>query len=280
MHQAMNNQGGRGWEGESRGVYVQFVPPRGDCLPLAVIMAIWSMEGTEKQVRALRKQIRDVLVQDKSIKRAWEANFKDKWNMEAKGDGGCEAVVDEDAMAREWEEEVALTTGTTKNGGPAYMTPIHVKALAMITGRPIIVVAMNDGLFSSMEAMGQFGGIYRAQPNIPGEREKSKRAVVLGYANSHFGTIVKWPGAHRAQSVQIGSTGNWNMPHQFDGAQDGHNNDFLHAIEDREGKVWADMYMGGREGREWSTNKEKVKQEAERTSVKKEPMGRGHGQDM
>ena len=96
---------------------------------------------------------------------------------------------------------MALPTRKTRTGGNAYLSPIHVKALAVITGKPIIVVEMNDDRFPSMESEGQFGGIYRAHARKQGEREESKRAVVLGFANSHFGTVVKWPGAHRAQSV-------------------------------------------------------------------------------
>ena len=69
------------------------------------------------------------------------------------------------------------------------------------------------------------------------------------------------------------------MEHQFDGAEDDQNSDFLHAIEDREGRVWADMYMGGRETRDWSTNKEKMKLEEESTRMKKEPIDRGQGED-
>ena len=46
--------------------------------PLTVIMTIWSLEGPEKQVKASRREIKDLLTQDESMKKAWEANFKDK----------------------------------------------------------------------------------------------------------------------------------------------------------------------------------------------------------
>ena len=141
-------------------------------------MAIWSLEGTEKQVKALRKEIKDLLTQDESIKRAWEANFEDKWIAEAKERGTSDKAVDKGAMEREWKEEVALPTGKTRTGGNAFLSPIHVKALAVITGRPIIVVAMNDDRFPSMEAVGQFGGIYRAHGRKQGEREESKRTGI------------------------------------------------------------------------------------------------------
>ena len=242
-------------------------------------MAIWSLEGNEKQVRALRTEIRDLLIKDESMKRAWEVNYEDKWIEEAKERGSSETKVDKGAMEREWIEEVELPTRKTKTGGNEYLSPIHVKALAVITGKPIIVVAMNDDKFPTMEAAGQFGGIYRAYDQKRGEVEERKKAVVLGYANGHFGTIVKWPGAQRAQSVQIGQKGRWKMRHQFDGTEDDGKSDFLYAVEDREGKVWADMYMGGRETRDWSTNETKMKGEEKSTVVKKEPGDRGRGEE-
>jgi hypothetical protein len=141
----------------------------------------------------------------------------------------------------------------------------------MIIGRPIIVVAASDRRFKSEGAPGQTGGIYRPKTGKIGANERKMRAVVLGYVNAHFGVLVKKPDAHRAQSVQIGQKGKWGMVRQFEDDEDEARNDFMHAVEDRNGRIWADMFMGGRGERHWETNVVRMKKETGEQQVKSEP---------
>jgi hypothetical protein len=277
MHIAMKNAGGMGWEGEGRGMYIQEVAPKGDCLPLALIQAIMNKVGSEQEVRALRKQVRNKMIKDTSIRGMWEESYRAVWKSEAKRMGGIEREMDEASMEREWLEVIDQATGVAASGGPAFLSPIHIKTLAMIIGRHIIVVAAADSRFPTETSPGQVGGIYRAQGIGEEGRDKKMRAVVLGYANSHFGTIVKWPGAHRACSIQIGKKGEWGMVQQFDYAQEANAKKFLYVVEDKEGGEWADMFMGEKEGTEWDTNKAKPQAKCDQPKIKMEQGDREEG---
>jgi hypothetical protein len=271
MHTALNNAGGWGWEGEDKGMFIQEVPSRGDCLPLAVMLAMWSQAGNTEQAWEMREQIGRKMVDDESIKAVWERSFRKRWHVERMERGGNSERVDEEAMERDWQLEVSMGTGRNARGRPEFLAPIHVKTLAMIIGRPIIVVAASDRRFKSEGAPGQTGGIYRPKTGKIGANERKMRAVVLGYANAHFGVLVKKPDAHRAQSVQIGQKGKWGMVRQFEDDEDEARNDFMHAVEDRNGRIWADMFMGGRGERHWETNVVRMKKETGEQQVKSEP---------
>jgi alkylated DNA repair dioxygenase AlkB len=257
MHSVLDRRAAWGWEGALGGMFIQDVSPRGDCAALAVAQAARNVVANEAMVAGLRIQVQERLKTDRDLRTVWESQYRKEWAAEQALIGEDIYEFDGDAMDREWEIEVTTANGF-KNGKPIFMTAIHIMAMAQIVGRHILVIGAHLEAWSDIEVPNKMLGLYRAWKISELQEPERRRMLVLAYAHSHFGTVVKVPTVHRAHSIQVGQAGQWEVEMKFEKENKMPKSRFLHMVEDTRGRAWAEMFSGERERLDWNTNKAKA----------------------